>query len=262
MGRPKKQTVDYFPHICRHGKTIFILEEKYGNDGYAFWFKLLELLGDTEGHYIDCNNPATWEFLQSKTRLPEDTCLNILNLLSRLAAIDLDLWQNRIIWSENFIKGIAEVYRNRRVETPSKPDNYIQKPTSQDQSTRQKRQSRVEKSRVKERKEYTRDFLNFYEAYPRKINKEGALIEWEKLSKNGGLPSIDTLLGALEQQKAWGTFDTEPRFIVYPERWLKNKRWEDKQPQAVQTKKCPHDLWPEECRICKDYIKRPQASAP
>lgn len=45
MARPKKQTVDYFPHFVKGGRTIFILENKFGNDGYAFWFKLLEILG-------------------------------------------------------------------------------------------------------------------------------------------------------------------------------------------------------------------------
>jgi len=48
MARPNKQGVDYFPHFVNHGKTMFILEEKFGNNGYAFWFKLLELLGKEE----------------------------------------------------------------------------------------------------------------------------------------------------------------------------------------------------------------------
>ena len=47
MARPKKQTVDYFPHIIKQGKTMTILENRFGNDGYAFWFKLLEILGST-----------------------------------------------------------------------------------------------------------------------------------------------------------------------------------------------------------------------
>ena len=51
--RPKKAIVDYFPHFVSHGKTMFTIEMKYGNDGYAFWFKLLEILGSTENHYID-----------------------------------------------------------------------------------------------------------------------------------------------------------------------------------------------------------------
>ena len=45
MARPAKTSVDYFPHMAHSGKTIAILEARWGNDGYAFWFKLLELLG-------------------------------------------------------------------------------------------------------------------------------------------------------------------------------------------------------------------------
>ncbi len=65
MARPKKQVVDYFPHVCSQGKTMFILEQKYGNNGYAFWFKLLELLGDAPGHFLDINDGGTWEFIQA-----------------------------------------------------------------------------------------------------------------------------------------------------------------------------------------------------
>lgn len=122
MARPKKQTVDYFPHDCQHKGTMFILEEKYGNDGYAFWFKMLEVLGTTEGHFIDCNNPHKWLFLTSKTRLTEDKCTELLNLLASLDAIDKELWEaSKTIWSDNFVERISEAYRNRILEIPIKP---------------------------------------------------------------------------------------------------------------------------------------------
>ena len=122
MGRPRKQTVDYFPHMCTHGKTMFILEQRYGNDGYCFWFKLLESLGSSEGHFLNCSDTATWEFLASKARLQKETCIEILDLLAGLEAISPDLWVDKIIWSDNFIVNITEAYRNRKVEIPKKPD--------------------------------------------------------------------------------------------------------------------------------------------
>lgn len=121
MARPQKQTVEYFPHMVAGGKTLFILENKFGNDGYAFWFKLLELLGNSEGHYYDCNNSYDYEFLLAKTRVSEDIATNILNCLAELDAIDKELWQNKIIWSDNFIKNIADAYNRRKVELPQKP---------------------------------------------------------------------------------------------------------------------------------------------
>jgi len=128
MSRQKKQTVDYFPHQCNHSSTIFVLEQKYKNDGYSFWFKLLELLSKTEGHYYDYSNPAKWEFLQAKTGLTSDLCSEILNTLVNLEAIDKEAWENKGIWCQNFVDGIADVYRKRTVEIPLRPSFGQRKP--------------------------------------------------------------------------------------------------------------------------------------
>jgi len=154
MARPKKQTIDYFSHDCHCSakQTLFILEQKYGNDGYAFWFKLLEMLGSTEGHVLDCRNPATWQFLQAKTRLSEDVCVEILKILAELNAIDSELWGEKQIWSQNFVDRISDVYRNRRVGTPAKPGFYTQKPRPAIVSTAKSTQSKVKESKVKESK--------------------------------------------------------------------------------------------------------------
>ena len=126
-GRPKKLTVDYFPHHCTHGPTMFILEQRYGNDGYAAWFKLWELLGSSDGHFFDCRNVFQWEFLQAKIHLPENSCTEILDLLAKLGEIDPGLWGQRIIWSDNFLSEISEVYKNRKTDPPKKPDFYTAK---------------------------------------------------------------------------------------------------------------------------------------
>ena len=45
MARPKKNTVDYFPHDCYWSKELEIFVNKHGNDGYAFYYRLFEQLG-------------------------------------------------------------------------------------------------------------------------------------------------------------------------------------------------------------------------
>jgi len=46
----------------------------------------------------------------------------MLNLLVEMGAIDKDLWEcDKIIWSQNLVDNVTEVYRNRRRELPCKP---------------------------------------------------------------------------------------------------------------------------------------------
>ncbi len=168
MARPKKQTVDYFPHDVNGGKTLFIIEKNYGNDGYAFWFKVLELLGSTNGHVIDSRNPDEWEFLLAKTLVSNELATEILDLLSRLSAIDPELWSKGLIWSDNFLKNIADVYKKRKIEIPEKPVILVsdtRNPNSQEfpipetqfsgVSDNINSQSKVKESKVKESILYT-----------------------------------------------------------------------------------------------------------
>ena len=121
-GRKEKYTVDYFPHSCKHGKTLFILESKYGNDGYAVWFKTLEMLGDSENHFIDCRDTATWEYMQAKMHVNSDLLLQIYNTLAHLGKIDADLWSKRVIWCANFVQNVMDAYA-RRSTLPLSKDN-------------------------------------------------------------------------------------------------------------------------------------------
>lgn len=122
MARPTKETVDYFPHFVKCGRTIFILESKYGNDGYAFWFKLLEILGDTEGHYYDCSIPNNWAYLLAKTRCDEETAKAIIGTLLTLDKIDGKLWNDRqVIWCQHFVDNVSSVYKMRHADIPTAP---------------------------------------------------------------------------------------------------------------------------------------------
>ena len=121
MARSTRDTVDYFPHYINQGKTIFILEQKYGNDGYAFWFKLLELLASSDGHVFHCSNASDWLYLQAKTHLSEEIVCSILDTLCNLDAIDQQLWKEKVIWSQKLVDNLTPVYANRRRTAPTKP---------------------------------------------------------------------------------------------------------------------------------------------
>jgi hypothetical protein len=121
MARPTQNTVDYFSHDCNHKQTIYILENRYKNDGYAFWFKLLESLGSAPNHFLDLNDETACEFLAAKTNLDWSLCDEILTLLAKINAICPNLWSKKIVWCQKFVDRMAGVYAKRKRELPSKP---------------------------------------------------------------------------------------------------------------------------------------------
>jgi hypothetical protein len=147
--RPKKTTVDYFPHKTNSGKTISILENLYGNDGYAAWFKILELLGATSGHYYDFNSSFGLQFLAAKIGVSIDTTKEILNTLAELEAIDSGLHAKGIIWSQNFVDGLAPLYSKREGGVPGIPDVKKNTPGIPDTDTGNSRSRRVSGSETR-----------------------------------------------------------------------------------------------------------------
>ena len=132
MARPTKTSVDYFPHMTHSGKTIAILEARWGNDGYAFWFKLLELLGDSSDFSFNCNRSADWEYLLSKTKVTEPVAHAILDKLAEVEAIDATCWAQNIVWSDNFFRNLEPVFEKRKGQKPQKPEFPQPKPAAGD----------------------------------------------------------------------------------------------------------------------------------
>jgi hypothetical protein len=131
VARIQRDVVNYFPHDAHasvNSDTLAVLEGQFGNDGYAFWFKLLEKLASTDGHFLDCNDARRWQVLLSKAHINNGKGVEILKLLIEMSAIDRELWENRrIIWCQKLVDNIADVYRNRQRAIPQRPFSIPQK---------------------------------------------------------------------------------------------------------------------------------------
>ena len=68
MARPQRSSVDYFPHPVNHGKRMFFIRSKYGNDGYVVWMMLLENLGKSDNHFLDLKDDAQKMFVLRNER--------------------------------------------------------------------------------------------------------------------------------------------------------------------------------------------------
>lgn len=230
MSKPKTATVEYFPHSVNHGKSMFALEAKYGNNGYAFWFKILEILGATEHHYIDCNDTATFQYLIAKTKTDDETATEIINYIVGLGCLDADFWKCKIIWSQKFVDNMEELYSRRTVKCYTKAElmgliatlyplngiNVYKQP-----------QSKVKYSKVEKSKEnHVSGFEEFWQLYPKKEAKQPALTSWNKINPDDELFAV--IIEAVNNQRKTDKWQRENgKYIPMPATWLNQRRWED-----------------------------------
>lgn len=117
MARPQKNKVEYFPHPVTHGKKMSYMEKKYGNDGYAVWFKILEEMGNTDFHYLDLSDEVQMMFLSDRCLVDEIVLERIIDDLVKLREFDKELWtENRILFNEKFVESIKDAYKKRSNE--------------------------------------------------------------------------------------------------------------------------------------------------
>ena len=115
MARPSKAVVEYYPHIIEHSRSLKILLKTFGNKAYMFWYELLGLLGSTENHYFDINEEAKFEDFYTDCFITKEEAIEILNKCASLGMIDKELYENGILFSDNFLDNIRDAYNRRKI---------------------------------------------------------------------------------------------------------------------------------------------------
>lgn len=249
MARPSKSGVDYFPHDvdASSRKTLFTIESRFGNNGYAFWFKLLELLGQQEGLYLDLNDDSNYLFLQSKCRVSETEANEILETLSKLGAINPELWKLKVIWSDNYVQRLSPVFLKRKVSVPERPcvssfcdgnaqiddipvDNCGVSATESTQSKAEQSIAQVKRTRKPRASGFESEaFIEFYNAYPKKAERPSVNAVFESLKVDEGLLA-DIMYGLDRWKSSYDWTKENGQYIPKPAKWLKNRCWEDEPP--------------------------------
>lgn len=118
MARKEKLTLDYFPHYAVQGDISIIIQEKYGNDGYAVLYKNYEQFCLKDRQYINLNEYVTLAAISAYCKITESRYLEIVSTLTNLGAYDKELWEeHKIICSKKFIENTKDAYRKRTSES-------------------------------------------------------------------------------------------------------------------------------------------------
>ncbi len=153
------------------------------------------------------------QFVTGRKKIAEDTGLkettieDILNYLEK---------QHQIRQQKN---------TKFRVITLLKWDEYQNPDTKSDnKATTKRQQSDTNKKGNKVKND--KNFILFWDKYPRKTAKQKAIESWLKLNPSGEL--VSHILAAIELQKQSPQWQKDGgQFIPHPATWLNQRRWED-----------------------------------
>lgn len=258
MPRKKTDTVDYIPMYSVPSRTCQMLEKKFGTGGYAFFYKLLQLLALEDMYIYDARDPMDLDYLYQLLDVEGASVEDILNTMAEWGKIDKELWGQKIIWYQGFVDSLEPVYQKRNRDLPTKKIACESKGISVDfcfgndevkgisvpeidavdafleQKCTEMSQSKVKERKGKERKEthYVCDkdvgfdkskfFLEWYNLYPKKGTKSKASHKF-----NSNISSMDLYNDLIRATKNYLELKKgmEQRYLKSPENFL--DEWHD-----------------------------------
>lgn len=227
MARPERNNVDYFPFLCEEGKKMYYLEEKYGNDGFATFLKILRELAKTNYHYLDLSKKTTIMFLSAKCKVSTEVLESIISDLVELEKFNSTLWiENKIIWCQDFVDSIQDAYSKRKNKCITFDSLIlrlqslgVRKPIKFKTKDPVNTQSIVEDTIEEEKKEDL--FNSFWSLYPKKVAKGKCENKFNSLKDNDKKEIMETIESFINH-KPFADY-THPNPMTY----LNQERWKD-----------------------------------
>ena len=172
MARPTKDGMDYFPHDtdAANDEKIEALRALHGNDGYAFYFIVLERIYRSAGAEFDVSKPAVLAALIAKVGVNKDQFYSMLETAFDIECLDRKAYQDSKVLTSNGVKKRANEVnsmrdkwrRNKSKKVENKTDNsgenLAENPEenrveNQGENAEETRERKVKESKVKESKE-------------------------------------------------------------------------------------------------------------
>lgn len=116
MARPRKEGLSYFPHDCDASgdEKIEALRSLFGNDGYAFYFIMLERIYRAPNCELSISGVETRQILSRKVGVSLERFDAMVNASLKFGCFDARLYAKKKILSSRGIKKRGEVVQQKR----------------------------------------------------------------------------------------------------------------------------------------------------
>lgn len=151
MARPRKEGMDYFPHDtdAANDKKIKALRMLYGNDGYTFYFVLLEMIYREPSFELDISDAETIQILSKECGINEELFNQILKTAMKRDCFDRESYYERAVLTSNGIKKRASVVVDKRVRMQEKHAKKVSDAETTPEMPQSKVKEKESKSKVK-----------------------------------------------------------------------------------------------------------------
>lgn len=221
MARPKKEGMDYFPHDTDavNDEKVEALRMLYGNDGYAFYFILLERIYRSKNAELDVSDAETLQILSRKVGIQKDLFDRILETCLKRDCFDSAAYEERGVLTSNGIKKrVAPVIEKRETMR----QKYVSSNKEVSDSETLQKPDKVKESKGKESKEESnKDIVADALPYKEIIDylNEKAATQYRSSSKK-----TQTLIKARINE----SFTVDDFKIVIDKKvadWLRDEKW-------------------------------------
>lgn len=132
MARPRKEGMDYFPHDtdASGDEKIEALRALYGNDGYAFYFILLERIYRTPGGELDISKPALLASTIKKIGVSKELFEDMLETSLDVELFNKEAFERKQVLTSMGVKkriiSVNELRDKWRKKTKGKPQDNLE----------------------------------------------------------------------------------------------------------------------------------------
>ena len=122
MARPAKINCDYFPHFVKYDRDLDYLIERFGIEGYYFFYRLREFLCDCDNWTYRINTDPDIVYLCKQFSIDRTRVLELMDISAQNGIIDHDLWfEVQIIWQDELAPILKDSWKGRKTPPPEKP---------------------------------------------------------------------------------------------------------------------------------------------
>lgn len=114
MARPPKEGLDYFPLDTTMEEKVQLLEEMFGNDGFATLVKMWQAIYRTVNGELNCTSEAVRRLHAKRCNVRISTWQKIIDFSAGIGLFDPTAWQSKILTSNGVKKRIAKILHERK----------------------------------------------------------------------------------------------------------------------------------------------------